>query len=139
MSPSVNHSYVQARLTTLLGNYKQYSIFTELSIEIEGKEYVPDICIYSKRKFDPFNDQIRTKEIPLLVIEVLSPTQVMQELADKIKMYINAGVQSCWLVVPLTCTITVYHDLEKMNSYGKDNVIDDKLNISLPLSEIFLF
>ena len=140
MSPSVNHSYVQSMLTATLVALKQYSVFTELSIEIEGKEYVPDICIYPKRQFNPLNDEIRTKEIPLLVIEILSPTQMVQELSDKIKMYIKAGVQSCWLVVPLTCTITVYHDLEKpANLYNQGQIIDDKLNISLPLSEIFPF
>ncbi len=140
MSPSVNHSYVQSMLCSALVSLKQYSVFTELSIEIEGKEYIPDISVYSKRKFNPLNDEIRTKEIPLLVIEILSPTQATQELADKIKIYINAGVQSCWLVVPLTCTITVYHDLEKpANLYSQDKVIDDKLNINLSLNEIFSF
>jgi Uma2 family endonuclease len=118
---------------------KRYSVYSELSIEIEGKEYIPDISVYSKRKFNPSHDIIRMTEMPLLSIEILSPTQIIQELIDKIQIYLNAGVQSCWLVIPSTCTITVYNDLERMSSYGKDNVIDDKLNISLPLSEIFPF
>lgn len=40
MSPSVNHSDIQARLLILLGEYKRYSVFTELSLDIDGKEYV---------------------------------------------------------------------------------------------------
>jgi len=138
MSPSVNHSYVQARLTTLLGNYKQYSIFTELSIEIEGKEYVPDICVYPKREMDFFHDVIRMTELPLLAIEVLSPSQIMQELVDKIEIYLNTGIKSCWLVTPITCSITVINDKKNSKTFV-DKVIDDKLNISLLLSEIFLF
>jgi len=137
MSPSVNHSYVQAKLTTLLGNYKQYSIFTELSIEIEGKEYVPDICVYPKREMDFFHDVIRMTELPLLVIEVLSPSQIMQELVDKIEIYLNAGIQSCWLVTPITYSITVFSDMRKPKTFT-EQVIDDKLNISLSLSEVFL-
>lgn len=139
MSPSVNHSYVQTMLGSLLVTLKQYTVYSELSIEINGKEYIPDICLYSKREFDPLNDIIRMTEMPLLAIEILSPTQLIQELVDKIKIYLNAGVQSCWLVMPTTCTITVYHNLKNFESYSKGQVVDDKLNISLPLNEIFSF
>jgi Uma2 family endonuclease len=129
---------VQARLTTLLGSYQQYSIFTELSIEIEGKEYIPDICVYPKREIDFFHDIIRMTELPLLAIEVLSPSQVMQELVDKIEIYLDAGIQSCWLITPITRSVTIISDKKNSKTFV-DNVIDDKLNISLPLSEIFPF
>jgi Uma2 family endonuclease len=129
---------VQARLTALLGSYQQYSIFTELSIEIEGKEYVPDICVYPKREIDFFHDIIRMTELPLLAIEVLSPSQIMQELVDKIEIYLDAGIQSCWLVTPITRSVTVINEKKNSKTFV-DKVIDDKLNISLPLDEVFLF
>jgi Uma2 family endonuclease len=137
MSPSVNHSYVQIALGAVLFNTKQYSVYSELSIEIEGKEYQPDLCVYSKRELDFFHDIIRMTELPLLAIEILSPSQTIQELIDKIEIYLNAGIQSCWLVIPATCTITVYNDMKKISTYSKNQVIDDKLNISLALSDIF--
>jgi Uma2 family endonuclease len=137
MSPSVNHSYIQAILSGALVILKQYSVFTELSIEIEGKEYVPDICVYARREMDFLHDTIRMTEMPLLAIEILSPSQVIQELTSKIEIYINAGIQSCWLVIPTTRTIAVFSDLENFNSYSNGEVVDKKLNISLPLSEIF--
>ena len=139
MSPSVNHSYVQIALGAVLFNTKQYSVYSELSIEIEGKEYQPDICVYPQKKLVPLHDIIKMTELPLLAIEVLSPSQVIQELTSKIEVYLNAGIQSCWLVIPATCTVAVYNDLERVNSYSRDKVIDDKLNISLPLNEIFPF
>jgi Uma2 family endonuclease len=139
MSPSVNHSYIQANLIGELRKLRQYSVFSELSIEINSKEYVPDVCIYPKRKISLVHDIVRMTEIPLLAVEILSPSQVIQELTDKIEIYLNAGIQSCWLVVPATHTIAVYHNLENFDGYSSDKVIDEKLSISLPLSEIFLF
>lgn len=136
MSPSVNHSYVQARLTTLLGNYEQYSVFTELSIEIEGKEYMPDISLYPLRKFRPLQDETKTKEMPLLIVEILSPTQNTQELIDKFQIYFKAGVSSCWLVMPMACSIAVCYDLEKP-IYSKNEVVDEKMQISLLINKIF--
>jgi Uma2 family endonuclease len=138
MSPSVNHSYVQIALGAVLFNTKQYSVYSELSIEIEGKEYQPDLCVYSKRELDFTFDILRMKEVPLLAIEILSPTQLIQELVEKIQIYLNAGVQSCWLVMPVARSIMVFHDIKKPKTYI-EQVIDDKLNISLPLSEIFPF
>jgi len=137
MSPSFNHSYIQATLCGVLTPLKQYSVFSELSIEIEGKEYVPDICLYSKRKMDFFEDVLRMTEMPLLAIEILSPSQVIQELTSKIKIYLNAGVQSCWLVVPTTRSIAVCNDLESVITYGQGQVVDEKLDIRLELKDIF--
>ena len=76
-------------------------------------------------------------EIPLLAIEIISPSQVLQEIIDKIEIYLQAGIKSYWLVIPATCTVTIYHEFEKPCTYSKDSVIDEKLNISLSLSEIF--
>jgi len=137
MNPSVSHSYIQAMLCSALVSLKQYSVFSELSIEIEGKEYVPDICLYSKREMDFLEDILRMTEMPLLAIEILSPSQIIQELTSKIRIYLKAGVQSCWLVIPTTHTIAVYNDLKKVDSYSKGEVIDEKLNIRLSLDEIF--
>jgi len=139
MSPSFNHSYVQSTLIGALLSLKQYSVLSELSLEIEGREYVPDICLYSKRKIDLLEDILKMTEMPLLAIEILSPSQVIQELTNKIKIYLNAGIQSCWLVVPTMRTIAVYNELETVSSYSKDEIMDKKLDINLSLDEIFPF
>ena len=139
MSPSVNHSFVQVKLASLLDRLEQYSVFAKLSIEIEGKEYVPYICVYSKREVDFLHDITRMTEMPLLAIEVLSPTQIIQDLTDKIEIYLNAGIQSCWLVTPITRSVTVFNGKKELITFGDKTVIDEKLNIILPLNKIFPF
>jgi Uma2 family endonuclease len=50
------------------------------------------------------------REPPLVAIEIASPTQATQDLADKIRQMLAAGVQSCWLVQPPMQAITIYTD-----------------------------
>jgi Uma2 family endonuclease len=95
--------------------------------------------VYPKREIDFVRDILRMTEIPLLAIEILSPSQAVQELVDKIEIYINAGVQSSWLVIPTTCTVTVYHDFKSFESFSQGQIIDKKLAIRLELNEIFSF
>ncbi|PSR03169.1 MAG: hypothetical protein BRD47_01160 [Bacteroidetes bacterium QS_8_68_28] len=49
-------------------------------------------------------------EPPLVAIEIASPTQATQDLADKIRQMLAAVVQSCWLVQPPMQAITIYTD-----------------------------
>lgn len=74
-SLSFNRCYLQARLVTT----KKY---TELSSDIEGKEYRPDICLYPMRKANYWRDIVKMKELPLLAIEILSMSQTIQELTS---------------------------------------------------------
>jgi Uma2 family endonuclease len=138
MSPSVNHSYIQIALGAALFNLKEYSVHAELSIELEGKEYIPDISVYPKQKLSPTHDIIRMTEIPLMVVEILSPSQIVQELIEKFEIYLNTGVKSCWLVTPVTRSITVFCEIDKPQTFV-DKVIDNKLNIELSLDDIFPF
>jgi len=67
---SRNHSYFQARLAITLGNLEKYTVFTELSLDIETeygiKEPKPDVCLYPKQRIDPVNDVLKMSEMPLL-------------------------------------------------------------------------
>lgn len=44
---------------------------------------------------------------PDLVVEVLSPSESKEALAEKLRDYARAGVRECWLVEPATRTVEV--------------------------------
>lgn len=136
MSPSKNHSYIQITLGAALLALKDYSIFSELSLDIAGKEYVPDLCLYPKQVFNPLKDEIKTQALPLLAIEILSPSQNLQELLDKCSLYFASGVKSCWLVLPVACAVIVMQNAEKATTYV-DQLKDENLGISLNLKQVF--
>ena len=137
MMGSVNHSLTQARLTRLLGNLDKYEVFTELSIEIDKVEYKPDVCLYPKLKINYLKDNVKMLEMPLLAIEVISPSQYIQDLVNKVEVYFNAGIKSCWIATPIYKSITVFSNFENFEVFSKGNVIDNILGIELSINEIF--
>lgn len=138
MSPSFNHAYISANLVVLLRKYTNYTVLSELSLEIQGKEYIPDVAVYSKRKMQPSKDIIRMKEMPLLAIEILSPKQNSLDVIEKIGVYFENGVPTCWFIEPYLHTLTVYQSLENFTTYTIDMELEDKkLGINMSVSEVF--
>lgn len=46
--------------------------------------------------------------IPLLAVEILSPSDTIDELNDKVATYLNAGVSLVWIIDPYDRTVTIY-------------------------------
>jgi Uma2 family endonuclease len=138
MSPSYHHAYLSSNLIAVLHRLKNYSVFSELTIQIEGKDYVPDVCLYPKKPINfASSDIIKMTELPLLAIEVLSPTQGTQEVIDKFKIYFAAGIKSCWLIIPPAQTIVVYNTEENAKTFNRGHLIDEKMSIRVSLKAIF--
>lgn len=79
---SFNHSSVQANLAFLFKRLGIYRVSTELSLGVSGAdlkgvinqdEIKPDVCLYPKRSLSRPFDILRISEMPLLVVEILSP------------------------------------------------------------------
>ena len=145
---SYNHSYLQAKLTSLFFIMNEYTAFTELSLDVSHLEddvlrakfidtIKPDICLYPARSLDVAEDILKMTEMPLLTIEILSPMQGVQTLLEKIKVYFALGVQSSWLIYPSVRTVAVYSSAKAFMSYSDGDVVDETLGIRIPLSDIF--
>lgn len=138
--PSKLHGYVQLRIGTMLevGYGERFTLFSELNLDLNQWESVPDLCIYPKMKIDFSEDEIRVTEPPLAAIEILSPTQSLQELIDKAKKYFAKGVGSCWLVIPVLKNIYVFSDPATYQIFRDGEVLKDPvLGIELELSRVF--
>ena len=137
---SKNHSILQLNLILELSiKYRKvYRFIPELSLDIEGNEKIPDVSIYKQIKATPGKDETRMKDLPLGVIEILSPTQSLTELVVKARTYFDAGILSYWLVAPDVRTIYVYSDSDTNRVYThRDTLIDEKLGLELPLMTLF--
>jgi len=138
MSPSYHHAYLSSNLIAALHQLKTYSVFSELTLQIEGKDYTPDICLYPKKQINlTSRDILRMTELPLLAIEVLSPSQGTIEIMDKFAIYFAAGIKSCWLIIPPAQTVVVYASSEQAKTFSSGELIDDVMSIQLSLKEIF--
>jgi hypothetical protein len=138
---------IQANLAWLLKNLKSYSVFTELSLNVSKldlsdceslkNEVKPDVCIYPKMSIDCSRDILKMSEMPLLAIEILSPTQPVQSLLQKIDCYFKLGIKSCWLVYPSAATVVVYANLRQFKAFSSGEVIDETLAIRFNIADIF--
>lgn len=143
---SFNHSSVQANLAFLFKRLGIYRVSTELSLDVSEAdltglvskdEVKPDVCLYPKRSLSRPFDILRMSEMPLLVVEILSPRQGIEEILRKFAVYFQLGVQSCWLVDPATENVFVYRALEQRKTFSEGEVVDTTMNITLQLDEIF--
>jgi len=139
MSPSSYHySYTKARLIGALLKLEKFTVFSELTLNIDDKTYLPDICLYAKRDVDlSVPDMIEMDEMPLLAMKILSQTQTTQDMLDEFAIYFGAVIKSCWLVVPVAGAIIIYASPDNAQRFSSGNIIDEQLDIQIPIQEIF--
>ena len=138
--PSKNHAILQKRLIVSLSvRYdSDFEILSEISLDLDDWQNTPDLAICAKMPIDFNHDEIRLTEPPLGVIEILSPTQSLQELTDKIAKYFKAGIASCWLVLPGLQAVFVFSSAHTHRAFQADELLQDTvLHIQLDLKEIF--
>ncbi|MDM8518830.1 Uma2 family endonuclease [Anaerolineales bacterium HSG6] len=135
--PSLVHSFIQAKLIAILIQLSLYNVHSELTININGKDYTPDIVLYPLQKIDLLDDVIKMSDLPLLAIEILSPTQGTMEITDKFKLYFEAGIQSCWLVQPALQSILVCSSFHNRTTFSHGEFVDETLKICFPLENLF--
>ena len=137
--PSKNHAIIQMRISgTLFSHYaNQFTILPEIRIDINGSDYTPDICVYPLIPFDSRHDEIRMTELPLTAIEILSPTQTVEELVAKFEVYFGAGVRSGWLVQPALQTIFLLTPDNKISVFHGQPLLDPTTDIELDLGDVF--
>lgn len=145
---SFNHGYLQVRLGGLFDRMPEFTTVGELSLDVSGvdlsqfdlrskEEVKPDLSIYPKRGLSHPKDILKMKEMPLLALEIVSPKQGMYEIAEKVRLYFSLGVQSCWVVEPVTQAITVYASVDEWEIFARGDVVDTKVGIRLSINAIF--
>ena len=59
-----------------------------------------------------------------LAVEVLSPTDRLPEVRDKVEEWLSAGTRLVWLVDPAAHTVTVYRTLDDLQLLSEHDVLD---------------
>jgi Uma2 family endonuclease len=78
--------------------------------------------------------------VPILVIEILSPSDTIEEISDKIDLYQGAGVPLIWIIDPHDRTVTIYRlDAEpELVNVNQELVGDPQLpGFRVAVAEIF--
>jgi len=138
-TPSKNHSKIQIRIgAEILNNYEQqYDVHSELSLEAPNPSTVPDLCLFPAEPSNWRVDEVKVSEVPLTVIEIVSPSQTDTELTAKSVAYFAAGVKSYWLVQPVLRTVFVLLPDGDELVFHNDTLTDPTNGVSIDLKKVF--
>jgi len=137
MTPSYNHSYLAYRIAKVLDQNEKYNLHIAMTLDISGTDYVTDIALYKKEKIDFLHDKVKADKPPLLLVEILLPKQAVHEITEKFEVYLQAGVQSCWLVIPPTKTIVLFQDIQRPLSCSSGRFTDPVIELEVAVEDIF--
>ncbi len=135
--PSQNHGAVQFKLCVEFGRHPGFRFYSELSLDLDGQTFVPDLSVFPPKSLDFRRDVVRVTETPLTVVEIFSPTQGQQEVLDKVDIYFRHGVKSCWIVSPAFRTITVLTPDGAAQVYQTGTVTDPATGLTADLARVF--
>lgn len=150
MSPTKPlHGIVCARLTVRLGGFVEEHALGEVFGAETGflVETDPDSLVGADAAFIS-NERLATVErfdkffpfAPDLAVEVLSPSNTVQEIDEKVALYFAAGSRLVWVFNPKRRTVAVYRSPFDVRILGEADTLDggDVLpGFTLDLSKLF--
>lgn len=137
-TPSKHHAILQSNLLfgIRLKYDKRWSVLSEVALQMGDQYRTPDLAIYPKMPWG--QEEMRMTQMPVGVVEILSPSQTLDDLAQKRQSYFDAGVQSYWLVLPDLQSVYVFQNTEEYEVFTHRDVLKDRvLDIELDLREMF--
>lgn len=137
--PNRIHGTVQAQINFLLkvAYSDKFQFPNELSLA-SSPPSTPDICIYPKKKLDIRTVEAKEQEVPLTTIEIISPSQSINELMHKAwDIYFPLGVRSAWIVIPEFKAIQVVLPNDEKHYFDSGILTDPATGIQLDVEKVF--
>ena len=114
--PNIRHGVVCANVAWILGNYvrqhqKGYVVSNDAGLIVERDPDTvngPDVFLYNEsRPFDelpfPYDEQL-----PALIVEVLSPSERLGKVVQKVTRFLDRGTSLIWVLDPEARNLTLY-------------------------------
>ena len=142
--------WTASRLARFLGNFAEENLgraITEALFHLPApinRDRRPDVALVSYERWAKDRPLPATANawdvVPNLAIEVVSPTDSVEELEQKIAEYFRAGVQLVWVVHPTRSKVHVYQSPTQITVLSKNDVLDAGTVVpgfKLALAELF--
>jgi Uma2 family endonuclease len=147
---SAPSSVLAYRLARRIGNYAEPmnlgEAFTEILFKLPlpvDRNRRPDIAFVSYDRWPknrPIPQGSAWNVVPDFCVEVVSPTDLIEETRAKVEEYFEAGVRLIWVVYPQKELVDVYDSRDRMRVVRREGTLDggDVIpGFSLPLAELF--
>jgi len=138
--PNPIHGAIQASVVFYLkAKYRShYNISSEVSLNLTPGA-TPDVCVFGKKELDWRTVKAKEDEMPITTIEILSPSQSLDSMAQKVfNQYFPAGVQSAWIVAPPPFrAIYLFTPDGKRLHFDTGIITDPVTSIQIAVDEVF--
>lgn len=138
--PNLTHGAIQANLVFELKTaYRtKYRIASEVTLATLPASNTSHVVIYPAITLEYLHEPVERTDVPLVCIEIQSPSQSLEQMVDKTTMYFDFGVKSCWIVAPAVQGIFVYDRPGHYQFFYEADVLHDpNTGFELHLPAIF--
>jgi Uma2 family endonuclease len=125
--PSVYHGLLQGRLCRSLAAGLGGEVLVEAPIATGMGLFAPDVVWASDRFMASHRGVSPLMRAPELCIEVVSPSNSVEEVQEKITAYLSAGAQEVWIV---------FLQSKRCEFYGKQGLLE-RSGFDVDLSRLF--
>ncbi len=131
-----DHGKLQLFFAVLFDKHRRdwnLEVIPELRVQVRQDRFrVPDICILAANA--PREQIVRTP--PVLCIEILSPADTIHRMRERVRDFLDMGVQEVWLVDPLSRAVILCYG-STMVEQTVGSLTLEGTPIEIPLCEIF--
>lgn len=147
-APGPRHGQLAVRLLVALWSIAERDglglVFVDTAFTLAaeaGTVRIPDVAFVSSDRIpaEGLTDRFWVLA-PDLVVEVVSPSNRMSEMQQKVIDYLDAGTRVVWVVDPSKQTVTTYRSRSEIRILGSDDVLKDEEvlpGLRIPVAELF--
>jgi Uma2 family endonuclease len=120
LSPPVGmpHGSMAVHLARLLEDALGGRCVVEVGVITDAGIRAPDVLWCSDAYLEAHPEQVVLRAAPELCIEIVSPTDSMKQLREKMGAYLRAGAREAWIVDPVKAAIELYGESGRLASSG---------------------
>ena len=112
-SPMPRHNLVRDNIAAALRDFAHPrhlgTVFVETDYQLSPETVrIPDVSFVPADRMREIDLDRRMQGAPELAIEVVSPTDLAEELRQKVKQYLAAGAKAVWIFYPKTREVQVF-------------------------------
>lgn len=111
--PMPRHNLVRDNIAALLRDFahpgRLGTVFLETGYQLSPETVrIPDVSFVPADRMREIDLDRRIQGAPALAIEVVSPTDLAEELTQKVKQYLAAGAKAVWVFYPKSREVQVF-------------------------------
>jgi Uma2 family endonuclease len=111
--PMPRHNWVRDNIAAALRDFahprRLGRVFVETGYQLTPETVrIPDVSFLPADRMREIDLDKRIQGAPAVAIEVVSPTDLAEELTQKVKQYLAAGVKAVWVFYPKTREVQVF-------------------------------